>query len=306
MGETWKSAETWSLNLSAGGVYEKQFKGSLFDSILGKNSHPTQNHRLSLILRLYLKPVSGKNKYKDLNERDFPVKEWTANEWYNFTTVFERQTHLWNNRFWLIPPKYFSLLDAKYNNRAMRPNVHCHLLTEILNSPSGAHRTIDVVNLDVEKIKRQNGGKKLDSRTFRSDENTYDSLDITPRTNRYKDDRNVEHTIKNYFTIAHEIGHALGLDHVGVLRSRPYCVFAVSLASHGVKDVSEHLEGGGNSKACYGRSDSPSIAENIMGLGTKFEAINAQPWLSRVAMHTNTSAPDWKVSLAPASPSVVI
>lgn len=305
MAEVWKSAETWSQNPLLGNVYDKQFKGNLFDSILGKNSHPTQNHRLSLILRLYLKPVSGKNHFKDLNNRDFPIKEWTADEWYNFTTVFTRQTQMWNHRFWLIPPRNYSLLDAKYNSRTMRPNVYCDLITEILNSPSGAHRTIDVVNLDVQQIKRQNNGKALNSRTFRSDENTYDSLDIVPRTNKYRDDRNVLHTIKNYYTIAHEIGHALGLDHVGALRSRPYCVFAMTLESNGITDVSEHLKGGGNSKVCYGRSDSPSIAENIMGLGTKFEEINAQPWTSRVAMHTNTHAPDWKVVLAPTSPSIV-
>lgn len=296
-------SETWNYNPHAGCVLNQRFKGGKFDSYFGRNSHHTQNHALRLYLRIHLKPVDGKTA-TDLRKRSFPTKNWTPDEWLKFTTLFERQSNMWNSRFWLLPPNYFTLLDDKSGGRAVRPNVACNLVTQVTNSPSNTHRTIEVVNLDVEAIRREQGIEP-GSGTYRSDARHLDSLDVKPRNPRYTDDRGVEHTIKNYYTIAHEIGHALGLKHIGVLKSRPQCTFAVSLRKHGVKNVSSHLKGGGNSDVCYGKYDSLGLADNIMGLGTKFEEINAQPWLERVAMHTNTRAGDWKVALAPRSPQTV-
>jgi hypothetical protein len=301
----WHDAESWPHNPHAGSKLSERFRGKLFDTTFGKNNHPTQNHFLSIILRINLKPVNHQTSRLDANGVSFPIKNWQTDEWFKFTSEFQRQSRLWNNRFWLIPPKHFSLLDVQYNGHKMRPNVHCQLTVEVTNSATNAHRTIEVVNLDIEATKRQTGATNLTSRTFRSHERQYDSLDTKPRDNKYKDDRGVEHTIKNYYTIAHELGHAIGLDHIGVLKSRPYCVFAVSLENRGIKRVHENYEDGSNSRVCYGRFDSPSIAENIMGLGTKFEEVNAQPWVDRASMHTNTVKQEWKVSLSRLSPQVV-
>jgi hypothetical protein len=304
MSEVWLDSNSWSYNPHSGNVLNERFKGKKFDSYFGKNSHPTQNHSLKIYLRVYLKPINNQTSALDSKKRRFPVKNWTPDEWLNFTTQFERQSYLWNNRFWLIPPKYFSLMDVKFGGRTIRPNIHCFLFTEVTNSPGNAHRTIDVVNLDVETIKKQrhiNPG----SGTFKSNAHHIDSLDIKPRDISYEDDQGVEHTIKNHYTIAHELGHAIGLEHIGVLKSRPQCTFAISLKKHGIKNVSSHLARGANAEVCYGEFDSLGLAENIMGLGTKFEEVNAQPWLDRVEMHTNTNAADWKVLLAPVSPKAV-
>ena len=302
MSEVWQDSETWAHNPSRGYVFEQRFKGKRFDSYLGRNSHPTQNHALRLLLRVHLKPVTKQASAQDFNKESFPVKEWTPDEWSRFTSDFITQSGLWNNRFWLIPPKYFSLTDAAFGGRKMRPNVHCFLTTEITNNPATAHRTIEVVNLDLDRIKSQKGIDSPGSGTFRSSDKKYDSLDTKPRNTHYTDERGVQRTIKNYYTIAHEIGHAIGLGHVGVLKSSPECVFAITLRDNGISNVSSHLQRGSNSPVCYGRFSAPGLAENIMGLGTKFEEINAKPWIDRIAMHTNTLARDWKVALKLLSP----
>jgi len=300
MSEVWHDSETWSFNPHSGCVLKERFKGKLFDSVFAKNNHYTQNHHLIFYLRINLRQVNNKTSALDSKKRSFPIKNWTPDEWQTFTTQFERQSHLWNNRFWLIPPKYFSLLDTK-SGSTIRPNIKCLLMTEITNSPSNAHRTINVVNLDVDAIRRQTN-RNPGSGTFKSNARNLDSLDIKARDVRYEDDKGVEHTIKNYYTIAHELGHAIGLKHIGVLKSRPQCTFAIALKSLGVKNVSTHLQRGSNAEVCYGEFDSPGLAENIMGLGTKFEEINAQPWVDRVTMHTNTLARDWRISLSHISP----
>lgn len=305
MSEIWQDSEKWLYNHAGGCVFEQRFKGKRFDSYLGRNSHATQNHILKLHLRVHLKPINGKANALDFDKRSFPIKDWTADEWSRFTSDFIVQSRLWNDRFWLVPPKYYSLTDSAYGGRKMRPNVRCSLVTEVTNSPSNAHRTIEVVNLDLAGMKSQMRINNPHGGTFRSDSSHYDSLDTKPRTTSYEDNRGVQRIIKNYYTIAHEVGHAIGLGHVGVLKSTEQCVFAVSLKDNGITNVSSHLQRGSNSPACYGRFDSPGLAENIMGLGTKFEEVNAQPWVDRIMMHTNTLARDWKVVLSHKSPEAV-
>jgi hypothetical protein len=305
MSEVWQDSEKWLYNHAGGNVFEQRFKGRLFDSHLGRNSHPTQNHSLKLYLRIHLKQVNKKMTALDADKESFPVKDWTADEWSRFTSDFMKQSNMWNNRFWLIPPKYYSLTDAAYGGRKLRPNISCFLFTEVTNNPGTAHRTIEVVNLDLNRIKREKRIKNPSSATFRSHETLYDSLDTKPRTKTYVDNLGVQRTVKNHYTVAHEIGHAIGLDHIGVLKRSSQCVFAISLENNGITDVSDHLFDGSNSPVCYGRYDTPGLAENIMGLGTKFEEVNAQPWIDRVAKHTNTLSRDWKVSLSHASPQAV-
>jgi hypothetical protein len=299
MSVVWHDAKTWRPT-PGGPVWTERFRGKLFDSYLGESSHYTQNHALYLFLRIYLNPVANQATALDSKKRPFPAKNWTGVEWSRFKEQFEHQSKIWNNKFWLIPPGHFSIKDKN----KLRPNIMCYLITEIAQSPSNAHRVVNVVNLDVDAIKKQRGANPT-SGTFKSNARLYDSLDIKKRTNTYEDDRGEAHTVENYSTIAHELGHAIGLPHIGVLKSRPQCTFAVTLKKLGVTNVSSHLSRGANAEVCYGEFDNLGLAENIMGLGTKFEEINAGPWVKTVAMHTNTLERDWRVRLGGIGPQAV-
>lgn len=300
MGDDWKDSETWTFNPQAGIVITERFRGKLFDSYFGRSSHPTQNHVLKLFLRIDLTQVNNKKTAVDGHKKKFPIKNWDQDKWIDYVSAFERQANLWNNRFWLIPPRSFSLWDVNQGSRRIRPNIQCRLITQIISN--NAHRSIKVVNLDIDAIKKQMGNIDISAGTFTSTDKKYDSLDVDPGTSHYVDDKGKAQTISNVHIITHEIGHAIGEEHIGVMKSRPYCTFAISLQDHGIKKVTDFLARGRNSTACYGELDSADIANNVMGFGNRFEEINAQPWVDRIAMHTNTLARDWRVVLSKITP----
>lgn len=303
MSVVWQDAATWRHNPQLGAVWTERYKGKLFDSYLGTSSHFSQNHGLYLILRIYLNP-SGGNTATDSKKRVFPTKKWEAKEWASFKEQFEKQSKMWNGKFWLIPPRHFGLKDVKSGSSRMRPNVHCFLTTELTNDPKNAHRFVNVVNLDADAIRKQRNIVPT-SGTFKSNARLYDSLDVKPRNTSYTDSNGDDRTIRNYYTIAHEVGHAIGLPHIGVLKSRPQCTFAIAMKKLGITGVGSRFARGANAEVCYGEFDTPGLAENIMGLGTRFEAVNAAPWVKTVAMHTNTLERDWRVNVGRIGPYAV-
>jgi len=311
MGEVWLDAQTWFYKPSVGNLWQERFRGKKFDSFFGHSSHPTQNHALRLYLRVFLNPINKRSTAADADKKNFPVKDWTPEAWEKFKEQFEKQSNLWNSKFWLAPPLHFSLGDFDMGRKFIRPNITCALHTQLVDDPSQAHRTIDVFNIDVEQVHRLDDIDDDNPRLgkFRSDSHHLDAADVRTGRRTVEDDDGNEYTIKNHYTIAHEIGHALGLDHIGVLKHTAKCALAMKFSKEKVdqKTIGFELRKGKNAKVCYGQyePDAVSLAENIMGLGYKFEEVNASPWTKRMAMHTNTLASDWRVSLARLHPQPV-
>jgi hypothetical protein len=82
-------------------------------------------------------------------------------------------------------------------------------------------------------------------------------------------------------TVAHDVGHALGLEHVK--QYVPQCGFAVWQPGYTAD----------NDSYC---SDGPA-ARNIMGVGDDIDTVHALPWQKAILEHLDranrTSATDW-------------
>jgi hypothetical protein len=73
---------------------------------------------------------------------------------------------------------------------------------------------------------------------------------------------------------AHEIGHLLGLHHIGGVVQVKDCIMATETESA--------------VNACYGATDTePSFANNIMGLGMTVTEHNSLPWRQEMCKHAN-------------------
>lgn len=272
-------------------VKQKIENKTTFHSELTISKNASTNHNLRIRLGICVQKVPGTpDTFNDFNGNSFKIREWKHGEWFGFWhTIFDQCEH-WNNKFWLIPPKSFKELDVKVGDMKFRPNVKCELFVQLWSNPGEAQKNI--------KIAKLADGTVGDSTLFRSDAVTYDSLDGVAHTFQIPDDKGGITNIPHY-TIPHEIGHALGQPHIGELRKTTACIAAIK-----GNPGDPHSTGGSNSNRCYGYGEPPSIAENIMGYGLKFEEVNAQPWRDRIAEHTSTKAEDWKVAMSEMFPFI--
>lgn len=234
-------------------------------------SEDHDHYDFTIILRLYMEqanPPAGKRTYQapDHDGNLWPALRWDRASWRHFIERYQSLVlEVWDKAFVLIPPDRCT--DFVYPDGGRRRNLLCRLRVKMADSPDHVHAAIRVVRL------------ATPSRSyFRSDSSLYDSGDIERKRIRYAP----EGTSFLHNTPAHEVGHLLGLWHIGV--GNPQC----------------RAEG---DDACYGSNLTERM--NIMGGGGMLELTQASLWLKRIREHVPSSNRDeWKADWA--SPDVML
>ena len=283
-----------------------------FDAVLdtaGVDAHT--NAQLTITLKVFLRQNAGaprrmimpqmtsrvrsssEGSARDLDGNQFVFDRFTPEHWTRFTGFYQSQGQdFWDGNFWLAPPESFDtsawgegLVDRPEDfghtatlapHRAIQPNVDCHFRLELADNAAHAHKTIDVYNI----VSNLTPDPRVEGSTmrFRADDSHYDQTAVD-RAEHWEVDSQTQQFVHQTFqrTFLHEIGHAIGLEHVGV-----------NVRIEGCFDADDH-----NITICYGNT--LATRESIMGAGEALSWHEALPWRRAMEVLTGTSRHGWEV-----------
>ncbi len=253
----------------------------ILKSVLVVPKIPTVNDPVTLTINIHftlnfadsktgtLRPgviANDREKYyaRDSDGEFFLIKDWDFGSATEFAHKFMAGEKFWDKQFMLIPPDSFDLFDFKMmrNGReeTFRPNVLCRFQlhggpdAEEIDPNRKVHLTIDVLKTEGPNIGRTRAA-------LRSDRTLYDHRDVDTQT------------------LWHELGHAIGEDHIQALLGDATCKMGDSR---------------GNQDRCY--VTPPGNEPNVMGKGKGLMLANAKPWIDLIREHTNALPHVWTVT----------
>lgn len=298
-----------------------------FDAVLdtsGVDAHT--NAQLTITLKVFLRknggaPVAGstisrqsmggtrvrpfgRRQMSDMEGHRFEFANFAPDRWDAFTSFYQREgQRFWTGNFWLSMHDSYDAsawgetLGSRPESRGhsatltpytvIHPAVDCHFALRLVNDHS--HKTIDVYNI-VRNLTpvRGNSGATF---PFRADDSHYDQSAIGSAThlgNIGADELMCVPGFTSQRTFLHEIGHALGLEHVGV-----------NMRIEGCFDTDDH-----NITICYGNT--LRTRENIMGAGESLSWHEALPWRRAMEVLTGTTRHSWQVHQSYVGPQSVL
>lgn len=297
MGDAWpKTFKVWH---SGDGAWSAL--GCYFNSSLStKAVTPGQNAALTIYLRLMLVERNVRDARLILKKgvpSPIPLRDWAPGEFIEYKNAVKTKAEaFWNNKITLVNAVDASTLDVRFGDKIVRPNIDCKLEIVFTDSAGDSHQIINCFSpLNQEDmscfVKPSSEGNGTGQ--FRNN-----LVEITPRNVNSPStclvpsgDPLASSTMTrvpcvkqipiDHLGVAHEIGHLLGMPHVGVARRTHDCMQALAA------DPSD----GKNSNACYA-GEGPDIM-NIMGVGTDIAGWNAGPWRHRMFHHTGIGPHAW-------------
>lgn len=258
---------------------------------------PTSNATMTIYLRLHMVPIGGNEAIFDVDTKRVSNRQWGALEFLNFKNKCRDEAEsFWNdNTVTLITPKNYRGLNwPAQGTSTHRLNVNCRLKIVWANGPGDAHHVIRCARLTSDSA---------NSTAFRSDWEHYDSGDTKAAMfNNLRSNCGAAIAVE-HFTVPHEIGHAIGLPHVGTFHDLTKSEYQCKVP--GINPGTANWSSGG--KDPYGNFSTEDEIRNIMGYGQRKSLWNFMPWIHRISPHTRfeCSLVDWRFSLQNVPPSVL-
>ncbi len=254
----------------------------------GRAGDMSSNASLIITLKIFLRQKNNGDGRPDLTA-PFSYGTWPADQWETFRTRFTSGANFWDSKFWLVLSqdkvssaeystieKELAVLENAPSRETLqqkyvyRRNIRCRFNLQIVSTEGAAHKILDCLY-----IVDGSNQPTTDLYIHRSDAATIDVGDV--------------HERGGFNCISHEVGHMLGLPHIGVVTEHAPCIAVLSTSD------------GPNSDVCY-NGDNKTYTNNVMGRGSLLTYLQSLPW--RKAFETMSGVPftHYIVHLIPYSP----
>jgi hypothetical protein len=230
----------------------------------GRAGDMSSNADLIITLKIFLRQKNNGDGRPALTA-PFSYTTWPADQWETFKISFADGANFWDSKFWLVlsPDKVATLeyraveqelavlenapsretLQQKY---VYRRNLKCKFNLQLVSEAGDAHKTLDCLY-----IVDGSNQPTTNRYTHRSNATTVDVGDV--------------HESGGFNCISHEVGHMLGLAHIGVVTHHEPCMAVLSSPE------------GSNSAMCY-NGENNSYTNNVMGRGSLLTYHQSLPW----------------------------
>ena len=249
-----------------------QYGGKWNADLVDWKTDATTNAYLTIFINVHfdkIDPASATGTYGDTDDKAAipskkPIQKWKPGEFERFVrNLTTGAQSFWDGQFWLKTPKTYDGLNfAAPNGRKYRCNIYCKFDLKP-SSAAEAHYTISVV-------------RAQDGVSFRSNAVLYSQNDI-------QSEHMIPQSTVKFWTHFHEVGHLIGLGHVG---------------TGGVTNL--HND---NSPTAYGVT--AQEMNDVMGRGHSKHDWHATPWQEAAEAFTGVKLADWKVFQRHVAPELI-